>query len=179
MGSAFVRFQKKLLVAVLVLLAGSVAARADDALLEILRHNKLITDDQYQALRKGRAEKEKAAIDRPLPAQDQDLLDVLLANGLISQAQFADLRVKVGAAKKIEQEAKPSLTEGFKVKSQDKSFQAQIGAYFQMDTALYHDDLTDFSSGNELRRGRISVAGTVFSDWDYKFEADFAGTTQG
>ncbi|MGH8658828.1 MAG: hypothetical protein ACREV4_10265, partial [Gammaproteobacteria bacterium] len=109
MGTAFVQFQKKLLVAVLVLLAGSVAARADDALLEILRHNKLITDDQYQALRKGRAEKEKAAIDRPLPAQDQDLLDVLLANGLISQAQFADLRVKVGAAKKIEQEAKVSL----------------------------------------------------------------------
>ncbi|MGH8607692.1 MAG: OprO/OprP family phosphate-selective porin [Gammaproteobacteria bacterium] len=179
MGTACVQFQKKLFIAVLVLLVGSVAARADDALLEVLRHNKLITDDQYQALRKARAEKEKAAIDRPLPAQDQDLLDVLLANRLISQAQFADLRVKVGAAKKIEQEAKVSLKEGFKVKSQDGAFQAQVGAYFQMDTALYNDDLTDFSSGNELRRGRLSVAGTVFSDWDYKLEADFAGTTQG
>ncbi|MGH8615228.1 MAG: OprO/OprP family phosphate-selective porin [Gammaproteobacteria bacterium] len=179
MGSAFVQFRRKLLVAVLALLAGSVAARADDALLEILRHNKLITGDQYQALRKGRAEKEKAAIDRPLPAQDQDLLDVLLANGLISQAQFADLRVKVGAAEKIEQEAKPSLTEGFKVTSQDKSFQAQAGVYFQMDTALYNDDQTDLSSGTELRRGRIFLTGTVLSDWDYKFEADFGGTTQG
>jgi hypothetical protein len=137
MGTAFIQFQKKLFIAGLVLLFGPVAARADDALLEVLRHNKLITEDQYQTLRKAR-EKERAKLDRPLPAQDQDILDVLLANGLISQAQFADLRVKAGAAKKVEQEAKPSLTEGFKVSSQDKSFQAQAGVYFQMDHV--HDE---------------------------------------
>jgi hypothetical protein len=67
MGTAFIQFQKKLFIAGLVLLFGPVAARADDALLEVLRHNKLITEDQYQTLRKAR-EKERAKLDRPLPA---------------------------------------------------------------------------------------------------------------
>lgn len=64
------------------------------------------------------------------------------------------------------------------MKSQDGSFQAQPGALLQFDSAFYNDDNTDFSSGTELRRLRLSLGGTLFSDWDYKVEADFAGTTQ-
>jgi phosphate-selective porin OprO and OprP len=166
----------------MAVMAGFIASTAwatDEALLEVLRHNKLITDVQYEALKKAQAEKEKAVSKRPLPAEDQDLLDVLLANGLISQAQYADLRVETRPEKKTEPEVTVPLKDGFKVKSQDGSFQAQPGALLQFDSAFYNDDNTDFSSGTELRRLRLSLGGTLFSDWDYKVEADFAGTTQG
>ncbi len=153
-------------------------ARATDlALLQVLRNNKLITDSQFQAL----AEAAKSALpaELPVPQADQDVLDVLLANKLITPAQFAALRIKTGQEKRNDPEAKTALKDGLKVKTQDGTFQAQIGTYFQVDAASYGDDKTDFSTGTELRRGRISVAGTLFTDWDYKLEADFAGTTQG
>ena len=151
----------------------------DAALLEVLLNNKLISKQQYEALKDTRIREEKTAADRPLPAQDQDVLDVLLANGLISQPQYASLRVKTGLEKKTDPEAKASLKDGIKLKSQDGNFQAQIGAYAQLDSAFYSDNPTDFSDATQLRRARLSVAGTAYQDWDYKVEADFAGTTQG
>jgi phosphate-selective porin OprO/OprP len=150
----------------------------DAALLEVLRNNELITEEQYQALVKAAPtapESGKLA----LPADDEDLLDVLLANNLISQEQFAKLRVKTRLEKKTDPESKASLKDGIKFKSQDGAFQAQVGVYVHADTAINNDDRTDFSNGTELRRGRLSVGGTAFSTWDYKFEADFAGSTLG
>lgn len=150
----------------------------DAALLEVLLNNKLISKQQYEALKDVEIREEKTAGDRPLPAPDHDVLDVLLANGLISQPQYASLRVKSGLEKKTDPEAKASLKDGIKLKSQDGSFQAQIGAYAQLDAAFYSDDPSDFSDATQLRRARLWVAGTVYQDWDYKVEADFAGTTQ-
>ena len=157
-------------------IVSAAALASDAALLEVLHNNKLITDTQFQALRDAA---KPAAETAPAPQSDQDVLDVLLANKLISNEQFAALRVKTGQEKRTDPEAKAALKDGFKVKTQDTTFQAQLGVYFQLDAASYNDDATDFSSGTELRRGRISLGGTVFTDWDYKFEADFAGTTQG
>lgn len=150
----------------------------DAALLEVLLNNKLISKQQYEALKDAQRE-EKTAADRPLPAQDQDVLDVLLANGLISQPQYASLRVKTGLEKKTDPEAKGSLKDGIKLKSQDGAFQAQIGARAELDSAFYSGDPTDFSDATQLRRARLAVFGTLYQDWDYKVEADFAGTTQG
>ena len=152
----------------------------DAALLEVLLNNKLISKQQYEALKDAQIREEKTAADRPLPAQDQDVLDVLLANGLISQPQYASLRVKTGLEKKTDPEAKASLKDGIKLKSQDGAFQAQVGAYAQLDSAVYSNTPTaDFSDATQLRRARLAVYGTVYQDWDYKVEADLAGTTQG
>jgi len=65
-------------------------------------------------------------------------------------------------------EAKITLSDGFKVKSTDGEFQAQVGMYVQADAAWYGESDTDFSDGTELRRGRLSLSGTFFKDWDYK-----------
>ncbi|MSR13854.1 MAG: hypothetical protein EXR86_04670 [Gammaproteobacteria bacterium] len=150
----------------------------EEALLEILRNNKLISEAQYDALRKASVEPTKSPV-RATPQSDQNVLDVLLANELITREQFAVLRVKSGQEKMTNPEARPALKDGFKVQTQDKTFTAQLGAYFQLDSAVYGDDETDTSSGTELRRGRMSIGGTVFTDWDYRLEADFAVTTQG
>ena len=173
------RFQGYHALTVLLTFAALPVWATDAALLEVLLNNKLISKQQYEALKDTRIREEKTAADRPLPAQDQDVLDVLLANGLISQPQYASLRVKTGLEKKTDPEAKASLKDGIKLKSQDGNFQAQIGAYAQLDSAFYSDNPTDFSDATQLRRARLSVAGTAYQDWDYKVEADFAGTTQG
>ncbi len=161
------------------------AAATDEALLQVLLNNKLITQTQYEAIMKAEAEKAAAApatAERPVPKDDQGLLDVLLANGVITQKQFAALQVKNADEKAKKQEAgeaKVTLKDGVKLKSSDGDFSAQLSARAELDAAFYGDDNTDFSDGTEMRRARLSLAGTVFKDWDYKVEADFAGTTQG
>ena len=163
------------------LLAGPLPA-ADEALLDVLLKNGVITKAQREALaagKKGPAKPAEAISAKPAPADDQGLLDVLLQNGLISQAQFAALQVKTAQQKRTEHEARASLKDGIKLKSQDGAFQAQIGAYAQLDSAFYSDGPTDFSDATQLRRTRLAVYGTVYQDWDYKVEADFAGTTTG
>jgi phosphate-selective porin OprO and OprP len=159
-----------------LIILSPVSWATDEVLLKILLGNGVITKEQYEALKKG--EEVKAITKKPAPAQDQSLLDVLLENGLISQAQYAALQVKGAQEKKTDPEAKASLKEGFKVKSQDSDFQVQPSVYVQLDSAWYDDEETDFTNGTELRRARIALAGTILKDWDFKLEADFAGTTQ-
>ncbi len=180
------RYYHKALTAIGTALGALVAAplpAADQALLDVLLKNRVITKAQREALSETKQQAPAKATDafgaKPAPADDQGLLDVLLENGLISQAQFAALQVKTAQQKRSEHEARASLKDGIKLKSQDGTFSAQIGAYAQLDSGFYSDNPTDFSDATQLRRARISVAGTVFQDWDYKVEADFAGTTQG
>jgi len=76
----------------LIILSAATGA-TDEALLEILLGNRVITKEQYEVLKSG--EEAKAIAKKPAPAQDPILLlDVLLENGLISQAQYAALQVK-------------------------------------------------------------------------------------
>ena len=150
------------------LLAGPLPA-ADEALLNVLLKNGVITKAQREALNdseKSPAKPADAISAKPAPADDQGLLDVLLENGLISQAQFAALQVKTAQQKRTEHEARASLKDGIKLKSQDGAFQAQIGAYAQLDSAFYSDGPTDFSDATQLRRTRLAVYGTVYQDWD-------------
>ena len=156
--------------------AASVASATDEALLQVLLNNKLITQEQYEALVKAQTAQAatvpaQAGSEKRLPTQEEGLLEVLLTNGLLSQEQYAALQVKNAEdkAKKQEvKEAKVTLADGFKVKSTDGDFQVQAGMYAMVDSAWYGDSDTDFSNGTELRRGRLSLAGTVYRDWDFK-----------
>lgn len=169
-----------------VLAVSQAAGATDEALLQVLLSNRLITQRQYDAIvtaeRATAARPAAASREPPLPRQGEGLLDVLLANGVISQQQFAALQVRAAdeqAKRQEAEEAKVTLKDGLKFKSASGDFSAQIGAYAQLDTAFYGDQGdTDFANGTELRRARLSMSGTVFRDWDYKLEADFAGTTQ-
>ncbi len=171
--------------AALLLGIATSAGAADEALLRVLLKNKVITEAQFRLLTTPEAAvpakpapTEGSIAAKPAPAPDQGLLDVLLENNLISRAQYAALQVKTAEAKRTDPEAKASLKDGFKIKSQDGSFSVQPSAYAQLDSAFYGDGETDYSDGTQLRRTRLALAGTMFTDWDYKVEADFAGTTQ-
>ena len=63
---------------------------------------------------------------------------------------------------------------GIKIESADGNFSAQIGGRIQIDAAAYDDDITPLDNGLELRRARIFIKGTLYRNWEYKLETDFA-----
>lgn len=69
---------------------------------------------------------------------------------------------------------KISLKPAPKFETADGSFKFGIGGFLQEDAAWFSDDISDHPDGFNLRRARVSVEGTIFDDWAYKFENDFA-----
>lgn len=113
---------------------------------------------------------------------NKELLDVLLLNGVISQAQHEQL-VK-GMKKEVVAETKSNnadevkiSTEGghLKFKSGDGDFKFQVGGRVMADAAWYSDDNTELGDGTELRRARLFVKGQLWKDWNFKMQYDFAG----
>lgn len=60
----------------------------------------------------------------------------------------------------------------------EQNFSASLGAYLQFDNVSHNDDRSDLRDDAKIRRARLSVSGAVHSEWDYKFEADFAASMQ-
>ncbi len=105
------------------------------------------------------------------------LLDVLLENGAINQAQYDKLLLgSKEEEKKDVNEVTVSLDKGaLKFKTKDGDFKAQVGGRVQVDGAWYSDDEGILGDGTEIRRARLFMAGTVWNDWHFKGQYDFAG----
>lgn len=112
---------------------------------------------------------------------NEKLLSVLLQNGAINDKQFEELSKlaaedEKAAAKALEDEVSVSLKGGsFKMKSADGNFKMQIGGRIMADAAWYDDDTGMFGDGTEFRRLRLFAKGTVWDNWHYKLQYDFAG----
>lgn len=90
-------------------------------------------------------------------------------------AQYADIR------KAREGDVKLSLKGGRPAfETADGNFSAELRTLVQFDTAYYGQSHApagiDFSSGNNFRRARFGVDGTLFRDWSYEFIYDFGGS---
>lgn len=110
------------------------------------------------------------------PAQAKsNLLELLAQKGIITMEEYAEL--------KAEQKSEPTVNtdDGFKLSIRDSTTSTpptfQVGTLQQLDYANYKDDKAALSDGSELRRSRISLAGTFLTDWQYRVEYEFAGTT--
>ena len=114
----------------------------------------------------------------------QDLLRVLRDNGAITQGQYERLKQEASGQKdnkkQIDKQAEVETEGGLKVKSADGDFEFELGGEIWIDAASYEEDgslgedATEFDSGTELRRARLSLAGKLFDDWGYAAEYDFA-----
>lgn len=136
-------------------------------LLKVLRDQGTIKQDAYEMLRNA-----------ALADEEHRVADTEKA--VTTQVTQTLKTAKPAEAKPDPDDVKVTLNDGLKFKTADGNFSAQVGTFLQFDSALYgNDPQSKFGNGTELRRGRISVLGTVYQDWDYKFEADFAGTTGG
>ena len=62
---------------------------------------------------------------------------------------------------------------GIEVESGDFSF--ELGGRIQLDYAWIDEDNIPMAEGFEFRRARLFAAGTLYNEWDYKAQYDFAG----
>lgn len=106
----------------------------------------------------------------PVHAGDQELLDVLLKNGVITKQQYKELNNK-DDNKGV---ADVSTKGGIKIKSADKDFTFQFGGRLMVDAAYVDEDITAQNSGFEMRRLRLFAKGSLYQDWGYKIQMDYA-----
>jgi len=116
-----------------------------------------------------------------------DLLKVLRDKGTISDSDYRTLK---NAAQSDKEQIKKEVAEatkdtvkvktghaGLKVASGDGAFKFQLGGRLMMDAAYYDKDKTRLGNGAEIRRARLFAKGTVYNDWFYKGQLDFAGNS--
>lgn len=131
------------------------AISADDALMDlvkVLRDKGTITDTEYQVL------KDAASAER----QSDETVEKEEIKQQVAEATKDTVKVKTGSS-------------GLKVESQDGEFKFQIGGRVMVDAAVYDKDKTSLGTGAEIRRARLFAKGTVYNDWFYKAQIDFAG----
>ncbi len=127
------------------------------------------------------------SMDASAGLSNEQLLDVLLQNGAINQAQYKKLsklaKEDTQVAKKaIENEVRVSLKGGhLKIKSTDGAFSMGIGGRMMVDTGWFSSNSNDiagnaYTNGSELHRFRIHMKGKAFHDFKYKFAYDFGGS---
>ncbi len=116
-------------------------------------------------------------------AADKALLDVLLANGAITQAQYNELLERPKLT--VEDLSAPAVSQvktslgpkGFEAKSADGDFAFNVGARMHFQASAHSGDLppgVDATDGTEFRRARLMTKGKFYGDYKWKAEVDFA-----
>ena len=141
---------------------------------------------------------------RPAQAKNvaAEILDILKANGQISEQQYRDLMIKAQAEDE-QAEAASGLTQkvegleksvgkknflaaywknGLRLDSADGEFKLKIGGRIMNDWAVYGTDkdlrkkFGRIGDGSEFRRARFFMEGSVYGNIKYKFQYDFASS---
>lgn len=135
-----------------------------------------------------------------------EILDILKANGQISDEQYRDLMIKAQAEDEkaaAAAEAGPGLTEriekiekrvgkknflaahwksGLRLDSADGKFKLRVGGRIMNDWTIYGTDdevrskFSRIGDGSEFRRARFYMQGSVYGNIKYKFQYDFASS---
>lgn len=114
-----------------------------------------------------------------------DIVNALVAKGVLTEEEGSLLLKgrageKEAAAKKAK--SNPTLEVGKKglvVKGADGDFSIKLGGRMHADYTN-HNGESDLATnrrpinGTQIRRGRIALSGTVYNDYDYMIETDFA-----
>ena len=62
----------------------------------------------------------------------------------------------------------------FTVESDDGDFSLRLGSRFQIDNVFHDSDLAALGSDTAIRRAYLQIGGSLFGNWNYKFQYDFA-----
>lgn len=118
-----------------------------------------------------------ALIASPAMAADQALLDILLSNGAIDQAQYNELLSKEALEEADVVNIGFANGSGLNVKSADGAYEVEIGGRLHLDYIDHSFDSRigkDPISGSQVRRGRIEIDGVFDNNWGYAAEFDYA-----
>ena len=138
--------------------------RAMLELLKVLRDDGTITQKAYEALYRTALEEDKGDADEmappgghkdaqksPLPAPDK-----------VKKPCCANQPV-VGIDQK-----------GVRFKSTDGDFRFRLGGQLLLDAAWYDEDRSELDNDTLLRSSRLTWGGTLWKDWQFKTEVEFA-----
>ena len=121
------------------------------------------------------------------------LIEMLHQNGTVSDAQYVRLIAELKqnqqlqakhqqqVAAKLAVAADPSEAKikikggGLTVSSADGDFTTQIGGRLQLDAAHY-GGRPEMGNGTEVRRAYLTLKGTMYRDWGYRLQYNFADT---
>ena len=115
----------------------------------------------------------------------EDIVHALVAKGILTEEEGNLLmRGRAGEKEAAEKRARSNPTfevgkKGLVVKNPDGDFSIKLGGRMHADYTNHSgaSDLPDANqpvNGTQIRRGRIALSGTVYKDFDYMIEADFA-----
>ncbi len=71
-------------------------------------------------------------------------------------------------------DVKVSTKGGLKVETDDGNFMFRTGGRIHLDAAFHDDDRSDLEDGTKFRRARLFLSGTIYRDWAFKAQYDFA-----
>ena len=126
------------------------------------------------------------------------ILQVLIKKGLITQKEIDDMKGEIkkaqaqnpaAAEKPAESTAKKDDTlkvywkDGINIRTEDKTFDLKVGGRILTDIMMFQQDspmnakFGEESTNGEIRSARIHFIGSIYRDYFYKFEMDFAGAS--
>jgi phosphate-selective porin OprO/OprP len=103
-----------------------------------------------------------------------DALQTELQRVKAQQTQLGEAQ-KMADGKGMSVKYKPGLV----IESEDKAFKAKVGGRIMADAAWYDEDKSDLGDGTEFRRARLFVQGTIYKNWAFKSQWDFAENAVG
>jgi phosphate-selective porin OprO/OprP len=115
--------------------------------------------------------------------KDKGTLDEATYEALVNAAKADDEHVVFAndEVKRMQKENPKIKTDGkLEIATPDGKFKYSVGGRLMVDVASYDDDKADLGaktslgSGQEVRRARLHANGTMWKNWDWKVELDFA-----
>lgn len=112
----------------------------------------------------------------PAAAADKELLDILLANGAVTQEQYEQLMEKEELTREDVRKVIVTMDgKGFRVRSSDGAFGIRLGTRLHADASGHVGPASSqANNGTEIRRARLNLTGTLWEDFLFNAEADFA-----
>lgn len=94
----------------------------------------------------------------------------------VQNAQITKTQEEVKQTQAVTKNAVIAKTNGraLSFESTNGAFKTQIGGRLQADAAYHNADNVDLGDGSSFRRLFLDVRGTVYDNWNYRFQYDFA-----
>lgn len=120
-----------------------------------------------------------------------EILEILRETGTVSQSRYQELRERAAAEEKTLKKASDNYTvywkSGLRLEAPNNSFKLKIGGRIQNDWAILKPspaiqsefDEGSTESGGKIRRARLYVSGSLFENFVFKAQYDFAGAKAG
>lgn len=124
---------------------------------------------------------EMAALEKRIQILEQKLLAAEQAGALVVNNDNDDrikvLEEKLVAAEKANNTVVGNNGRALSFKGDGYTF--QVGGRLQLDAATYDEDIdgNDFGDGTKVRRAFVDLRGTLYDNWNYRLQYDFARPT--